>query len=144
MAPDVNVLVAAFQRDHVHHPVARVWLLAALADCAIGKRLLLLPMVCAGFLRIVTNPRIFSEPASTGVAADFIDALLAVPGCEMLSVGSEWTAFSRLCTAKQLAGNAIQDAWIAMAARHHHAHLVTFDRDFARLLDAHEFTLLAP
>ena len=35
-------------------------------------------------------------------------------------------------------------AWIAMAARRHTAHLVTFDRDFARLLDRHEYTLLKP
>ena len=144
MSPDVNVLVAAFERDHVHHPIARAWLLVALADCATGKRLLLLPMVCASFIRIVTHPRIFSQPASASAAAEFVDALLAIPGCEMLVVGSEWTAFSRLCTAKKLTGNAVQDAWIAMAARSHHAHLVTFDRDFTRLLDTHEFTLLAP
>ena len=31
-----------------------------------------------------------------------------------------------------------------MAARRHTAHLVTFDRDFARLLDRHEYTLLMP
>ena len=41
-------------------------------------------------------------------------------------------------------GNAVQDAWIAMAARRHTARLVTFDRDFARLLDRHEYTLLTP
>lgn len=35
-------------------------------------------------------------------------------------------------------------AWIAMAARRHTAHRVTFDRDCARLRDRHEYTLLMP
>ena len=57
---------------------------------------------------------------------------------------SEWPAFGLLCSARGLGGNAAQDAWIAMAARHHSAQLVTFDRDFALLLDRHEYTLLKP
>lgn len=35
-------------------------------------------------------------------------------------------------------------AWIAMAARRHGSHLVTFDKVFAALLDRHEYTLLVP
>ena len=38
----------------------------------------------------------------------------------------------------------IRCAWIAMADRRHIAHRVTFDRDFASLLDRHEYTLLIP
>ena len=47
-------------------------------------------------------------------------------------------------SARGLRGNAVQDAWIVMAARRHIAHRVTFDRDCARLRDRHKYTLLMP
>ena len=62
MTPDVNVLVAASRSDHPHHPVAIRWLDDALDACALGQGLALLPMVAAGFLRLVTHPRVFVEP----------------------------------------------------------------------------------
>ena len=62
----------------------------------------------------------------------------------MLTLGAEWPAFAQRCSASGLGGNAVQDTWIAMAACRHAAHLVTFDRDFARLLDRYEYTLLKP
>lgn len=43
-----------------------------------------------------------------------------------------------------LTGNAIPDAWIAVAAKSSGLHLVTLDRDFARLLDPSHYTLLRP
>ncbi|MDH4393964.1 MAG: PIN domain-containing protein [Aquabacterium sp.] len=142
--PDVNVLVSAFHAGHPHHTVARAWLDAALAACQSGGRLQLLPMVCTSFVRIVTHARVFAQPAGPLQATGFIDALLRVPGCEWLGLGSEWPAFAQLCNAAGLKGNAVQDAWIAMAARRHGSHLVTFDKDFAALLDRHEYTLLVP
>jgi toxin-antitoxin system PIN domain toxin len=144
MTPDVNVLVAAFHADHPHHAVARGWLDAALQACEQGGRLQLLPMVCTSFVRIVTHGKVFERPASAVQATGFVDALLQVPGCEWLDLGPEWPAFAGLCSARLLRGNAVPDAWIAMASRRHASHLITFDRDFAALLDAHEFTLLAP
>jgi toxin-antitoxin system PIN domain toxin len=144
MTPDVNLLVAAFHQDHAHHAVARAWLNAALQACLSGGRLRLLPMVCTSFVRIVTHAKVFTHPAPPADAIAFVDALLQSPGCDLLTLGAEWPAFAQLCSARGLGGNAVQDAWIAMAARRHTAHLVTFDRDFARLLDRHEFTLLTP
>ena len=144
MTPDINVLVAAFHQGHVHHVVARAWLDAALQACLSGGRLRLLPMACTSFVRIVTHAKVFTQPAPSADAIAFVNALLQSPGCEMLTLGAEWPAFAQLCSASGLGGNAVQDAWIAMAARRHTAHLVTFDRDFARLLGRHEYTLLTP
>jgi len=45
--------------------------------------LTLLPMIAAGFLRLVTNPRVFSEPDSAEDAIAFIDALLDSPGVDL-------------------------------------------------------------
>ncbi|MDP1532511.1 MAG: PIN domain-containing protein [Rubrivivax sp.] len=142
LTPDVNVLVAAFRADHPHHGVARGWLLEQLAGLGEGGRLLLLPMVCASFVRLVTHARVFDLPATAAESLDFIDALLAQPGCTMQSLGPEWPAFAALCRGKRLAANLVQDAWIAAAARCAGATLVTFDRDFAALLEAHERVLL--
>ena len=144
MTPDVNVLVAAFHQDHVHHVVGRAWLGAALQACLSGGRLRLLPMVCTSFVRIVTHAKVFTQPAPSADAIAFVNALLQSPGCDMLTLGAEWPAFAQRCSTSGLGGNAVQDAWIAMAARRHAAHLVTFDRDFARLLDRYEYTLLKP
>ena len=63
--PDVNVLVAAFRPDHEHHVVAATWPNNARDDCARGDGTLVLPpMVVGGFLRVVTNHRVFIDPDS--------------------------------------------------------------------------------
>ena len=63
MTPDINVLVAASRSDHSHHAIARDWLEQALVECEAGGRLELLPVVVAGFLRLVTNRRVFPDPS---------------------------------------------------------------------------------
>ena len=143
LTPDVNVLLAAYRADHPHHRPAREWLTQTLAGLAAGGRLTLLPMVCAAFVRLATHGRVFTVPATAAEALAFLDALAAAPGCEMQALGSEWPAFAALCRARALAGNLVQDAWIAAAARVAGATLVTFDRDFEALLEPHERRILS-
>ena len=144
MSPDVNVLVAAFRADHPHHPVARDWLIRARDDCARGKEsLTLLPMAIAGFLRIVTSPRVFLEPDTIEDAIAFLDAILEVPGVEMRHADSEWALLRSTLLSLGLKGNLVTDAWIAAAVQSISEHLVTFDRDFLRLLPTRDLTLLA-
>lgn len=90
MTPDVNVLVAASRSDHPHHKIAFTCIDAAVAACADGATLKLMPMVVASFLRLVTNSKIFVHPTPVEEAVGFIDALLSVPGVEMPSLGIEW------------------------------------------------------
>lgn len=142
MTPDVNVLVAASRSDHVHHRVARAWLEGAAAAAGAGSTLVLLPMVLAGFLRLVTSPRIFQSPTPTQDAVAFVDALLAVPGASLPPLGPEWSRLRQLCVDRQLTGNAVPDAWIAAATIHLGEHLVSFDRDFKKLIGRSHFTLL--
>jgi len=144
MTPDVNVLVAAFRPEHSHHRAARDWLTAALEDCAIGGTLEILPMVAAGFVRVVTNKKGFPVPDPVVDALAFIRKILAVPGAAMPRLGSEWGAFEKLCVDRELWGNDVADAWIAAAVRTHGLRLVTFDMDFADLLDPSECLLLQP
>jgi toxin-antitoxin system PIN domain toxin len=143
MTPDVNVLVAAFRPDHPCHSAARIWLTQARAACAAGQdSLRLLPMVLAGFLRLVTNPKVFAEPDPVEDALRFAHVLLATPGVELASCGEEWPLLREKVRARSLTGNKIPDAWIAACVEHFDEHLVTFDRGFRQLLHVKAYTLL--
>jgi toxin-antitoxin system PIN domain toxin len=142
MAPDINVLLAASRSDHPHHETALHWLSKALAACEQGGSMEVFPMVAAGFLRLATHARVFVNPMPVSKAIVFIDSLLAVPGVEMPELGREWPAFKRLSKDLSLSANDIPDAWIAAAVLTCGSHLVTFDRDFRRLLSRTELTVL--
>jgi toxin-antitoxin system PIN domain toxin len=142
MTPDVNVLVAAFRGDHPHHAAARSWLEGALDGAAGGAGFTVMPMVIASFLRLVSSPRIFVEPSPIADAVGFVDAMLTLPGVQLAPLGAEWPKLRQLCLDRRLAGNQLPDAWLAAAVEHLGEHLVSFDRDFRRLLPRSRFTLL--
>jgi toxin-antitoxin system PIN domain toxin len=142
MTPDVNVLVAAFRADHPHHSVARTWLEGAVDASVAGAPFTLMPMVMVSFLRLVTSPKIFRMPTPIEDAVAFVDTLLAVPGVQLASMGSEWPGLRRLCLDKALGGNDLPDAWLSAAVTQRGEHLVSFDRDFRKLLARGQFTLL--
>jgi len=104
--------------------------------------LTLLPMVLASYLRIVTNSKVFSDPDSIGDAMNFLDVLLETPGAEVGQCGQEWAQFRDRLLSLGLKGNFVTDAWIASATQSLSEHLVTFDRDFLRLLPVGDLTVL--
>ena len=142
MTPDVNVLVAAARSDHPHHAVARAWLEDTLAGARVRTCFTLMPMVLASFLRLVTSPKIFKRPTPIEEAIDFVDALLMVPGVQLAELGPEWKRLRTLCLDKKLSGNEVPDAWLAAAVAQRGEHLVSFDRDFKKLLGRGQFTQL--
>ena len=144
MTPDVNVLVAASRADHPHHAVAHDWLESAIGSTGTGAALTLMPMVLARFLRLVTSPKIFRFATPIEDAVAFVDALLASPGVQLAPLGPEWSKLRQLCLDKQLGGNDVPDAWLSAAVTHLGEHLVSFDRDFRKLLARGQFTWLAP
>ena len=99
-------------------------------------------MVVVGFLRLVTNSRVFAHPDSVADAIAFIDAILESPGVELSARADEWPLLRGKLLALALLGNCVPDAWIAAAVEAISEHLVTFDRDFKRLLPAGSLTLL--
>lgn len=142
MTPDVNVLVAASRQDHPHHAIAYAWLWDALNKPS--SNLCLLNTVIASFLRLVTHPKIFTIPTPTEDAVHFVDALLGTAGVKLLAVQDEWHILRGLCLQQQLKGNALPDAWIAACVLQQQEVLVTFDRDFLRLLPPKHLQLLKP
>jgi uncharacterized protein len=143
MTPDVNVLVAASRSDHPHHAVALAWLQAAIAAAPSGAALTLMPMVVASLLRLVTSPKIFAAPTPVADALAFVDAVLAAPGVQLATMGPEWPVVRQLWIDKQLSGNTLPDAWLAAAVEHTGEHLVSFDKDFKKLLKRGQFTHLS-
>jgi toxin-antitoxin system PIN domain toxin len=144
MSPDLGVLLAASRADHPQHGPAIAWLRQAIAACATGGSIEILPMVAAGFLRLASSRRIFIAPTPISAAIAFIDSLLVIPGIEMAEPEREWPTFRQLSGDHELAGNDIMAAWTAAAIRAVGSHLVTFDRGFTRLLGRTEVTVLDP
>ena len=99
MTPDVNVLVAAFRGDHSHHDVARGWFTQARELCAQGRQsLILLPMVVAGFLRLVTNSRVFKDPDTVEDAIAFLDTIAETPGVELAFAAANGRCYAIRCS----------------------------------------------
>jgi uncharacterized protein len=142
MIPDVNVVLAAARQDHAHHSMAKAWWLDALQTVTFERPLRLLPVVVSGFLRVVTHPKIFSVPSSIQEATKHIDSLLLLPNVELFDAQPNWSVFKQLCVDKSLIGNAIPDAWIAATVVQSSEHLITFDKDFKKLLQRSQVTVL--
>jgi predicted nucleic acid-binding protein len=77
-----------------------------------------------------------------GEAIGFVDALLSLPGVQLAELGPEWKRLRQLCLDKKLRGNDLPDAWLVAAVAQRGEHLVSFDRDFRKLLGRGQFTLL--
>lgn len=127
---DNNILVCAFRPDHAHHSVAKQWLEISLNE---RKPLRLFPTIDAGFLRVVTHPKLFDPPSMVVEASHFLRVLWEAPSVET----TPWTATSRerwlsLCGELSLSGNDCNDALLAAVALDRGLRLVTFDKGFRR------------
>lgn len=144
MTPDVNVLVAAARAGHPHHRVALEWLDDARVRATPERRLVILPMVANGYLRVVQLRKVFPEPMPAESAMRFMRVLLSSDNVLMPRVGPEWPVFEDLFREHEPTGGSVTDAWIAAAVLHLGEHFVTFDRGFQRLLPPEQLTLLSP
>lgn len=128
--PDVNVLVYAHRQDATHHAACRDWLNRILgSDAAFG----ISDLVLSGFLRVVTHPRIFSDPTPLDVAMKFVTSVRDHPNAVTLTPGERhWKIFQRLCREANTKGNLVADAYLAALAIETGAEWITTDRDYAR------------
>jgi toxin-antitoxin system PIN domain toxin len=128
--PDINILVAAYRGDHVHHEAARSWLVG-LADGRQAFALAESTLEC--FLRLVTNPRVFREPDSMDAALGFVETLRRAPRCVLVRPDARHLdRFLTLCRTPGVRANLVPDAWLAALALESGCRLATRDRDFAR------------
>src|ERR1700687_2902875 len=130
LLPDVNLLVYAHRQDGPEYRFYRRWLEGLVAaDAAFGMA----DLVLSGFLRIVTNPRVFAYPTPIDVAISFAEELRALPNCVPVAPGPRhWSIFCRLCREAGAKGNLVPDAYLAALAIESGSEWVTTDRGFSR------------
>lgn len=128
--PDVNVLVYAYRRDAPKHERYRRWL----DDVVAGREAYgLTDLVLAGFLRVVTHPRVFVPPSPMAHALEFVEALRGQPNCLHVAPGPRhWEIFTRLCHESRAKGNLVPDAYLAALAIESGSEWMTTDRDYGR------------
>ena len=129
--PDVNVIVYAYKREEEHHARYADWL----NDVAAGSEpLVLVDLVLTGFLRIVTNPRIYADPTPLGEGLAFVAALRnARPSRSVRGTTAAWEQFAAFAQAdRMLRGNLVPDAWLAAIAVSIGARVATADSGFSR------------
>ncbi|MCX5041967.1 type II toxin-antitoxin system VapC family toxin [Aldersonia sp. NBC_00410] len=130
LLPDVNVLVYAFRTESPRHGEYRSWL----TDLVNGPAAFALSeLVVSGFVRIVTNSRIFRTPTPPAMALEFADLLLTRPNCVVVRPGPRhFAVFAELCRTVDARGNDVADAYHAALAIESGSEFVTTDRGFAR------------
>lgn len=130
---DVNVLVDAFRSDQPRHRAVRAWLDGVVGgDGAFG----IPEPALSGFVRVVTNPRVFNEPDDIEDALAFAERLRELPHALTVRPGERhWSIFARLCRLTRAVGNAVPDAYLAAMAIESGSEMVTADRGFARFPD---------
>lgn len=130
---DANILVYAHVASFAQHERARSWLDAQLN----GNTRVGLPWPCLlGFLRLVTNPRVFQRPEPMAEAWRQVGEWL---DCEISWIPQP-SERHREILGKLLAGSGVQanlvpDAHLAALAIEHGLLLCSTDGDFARFPD---------
>jgi uncharacterized protein len=128
--PDVNVLIYAHREDAEEHAAYANWLENLVNE---DEPFAVSEIVLSGFLRMVTNPRIFTPATPMATALDFCDRLVTWPRAMMLlETERHWRLFAKLCRDSRIKGALVSDAYLAAICIEHGCELVTTDSDFAR------------
>ena len=129
---DTNVLVYAADADSPFHTFALNWLehQRERADAWYITWSILYE-----FLRVTTHPRVMRRPWTAAKAWNFVAALLASPGLDVLVPAERHAAVAAQVIAEipHLAGNLLHDAHTAILMREHGIRRIcTRDTDFHR------------
>jgi uncharacterized protein len=127
---DLNLFIFSVNEDSAHHAKAKSWMEAQLN----GTENIGIPwLVILGFLRIMTNGKIFPNPLSEVQATNLIDdwlhnPLVRIPDPEP----GHWNLIKELILETGTAGNLTSDVHLAAIAIGHRAKLYSLDADFSR------------
>ncbi len=134
LLPDVNVLIYPHREDSsLDHPRYAEWL----TRLATGPEPFALSvLVLVGFVRIVTNARIFGPPSTLDQAFAFLAELTERPNARVVGPGPDHLAvLERVCRGSAATGKLVADAQHAAVAIEHGCTLVSTDADFDRFPD---------
>lgn len=127
---DANVLLYAVDESSPHHAVAKPWFeqqLSGSETSAFAWAVLL------AFVRLATNPRVFTAPLTVQEALDLVDSWLEQPSVTVVHPTDRHSGLLReLLAPLGTAGNLASDAHLAALSIEHGAELCSGDSDFAR------------
>jgi hypothetical protein len=128
--PDVNVLLYAYDSDSPFHTRAAAWWRKCLSGTEpVG----LPPVVVFGFLRIVTNGRVFQNPMTCAEAIQHVRSWLMQSVVQIIEARSNHVEqVCQLLETLGTAGNLVTDTQIAALAIEYGAVVHTADADFLR------------
>ena len=129
--PDINVLVYAHVEDSSpDHADYAQWI----TRLATGPEPFALSLlVLAGFIRVVTNPRVFDPPSTLDQAFAFVSSLVERPTARIVGPGPDHLdILERLCRRARATGKLVADAQHAAVAIEHGCTIVSTDSDFSR------------
>ena len=130
MLLDANLLLYAVAERSPHNAVAADWLQRTLR----GERRVGIPWQTIGaFLRIITHPRVTTQPLSSSEAWSYVQSWLDVD-VVWIPPATEATAaiLNGLIQRYEITGNLVTDAQLAALAIEHGLVLMSADTDFAR------------
>jgi hypothetical protein len=127
---DANLLVYARVSSFPQHTAARAWL----DGCLNGVAPVGLPWASlTGFVRLVSNPRVFERPQSIAEAWRQVEGWLASPRAWTPGPGERHREIlAGLLATPGLRANHVPDAHLAAIAMEHGLTVCTSDADFAR------------
>ncbi len=129
LMPDVNVLIYAHREDEAWHEHYAAWLKQVVDG---PEPFALSVLVAVGFVRIVTNSRIYDDPTPLPVALAVIEQLAAHPRCRLASPSANHLDdVARLCRLVGATGKLVADAQHAALAITEGCTWVSRDADFA-------------
>jgi toxin-antitoxin system PIN domain toxin len=130
IVPDVNLLLYAYIDAYPEHEAAAAWWTDLVRS---GEEIGLALPVVFGFLRIITNRRVYAKPMTLEQAVTCIESWLAEPNVHVVVPGPRHLeiAFEVLRRAG-IAGDLTTDAQIAALAIENQAEVHSNDVDFGR------------
>jgi uncharacterized protein len=130
IVPDLNLVVYAHNRADFRYEKAKAWWEGCLTN---QETIGLSWAVILGFVRIVTNRRIFKEPTLVSDAIEAVESWLASPQVQVLHPGPDHArlVFGYLREVGT-AGDLTSDAHLAALAREYQGIIHSADNDFAR------------
>jgi uncharacterized protein len=127
---DANLLLYAYHAGATQHEAAKRWLEQALSgEEPVG----LSWSTILAFIRIGTNPRVFSRPYRVEEVVAIVQSWLDCPLVSVLQPGERfWEILNGLLAEARAEGPMVSDAALAALAIEHGATLCSTDRDFRR------------
>lgn len=130
LLPDVNVLIYAHRPESPEHERYAEWLQRLASGV---EPFGFSELAASGFVRIVTNSKVWRTPTPLPKALLFLAQLRERSNARSLTHGPEsWAIFKQIALAANARGKLLADAYHAALAIEHGCEFATADADFSR------------